>query len=113
MRALLFPAVLLLTLPQVDGAQVPLPEPFPATRYEQMLEKSPFALATPPAPVEEKAPPAFANFVLTGVVPMRDEGALNHSCNLLLNYFRVLVVSILHAARRRETAQPVAAHSTL
>lgn len=73
MRPFLSPTALLLTLLAAQGAQSILPEALPVKRYEHMLEKSPFALATLAAPVQEKAPPVFANLVLTGVVPMRDE----------------------------------------
>lgn len=73
MRFLLLSTLLILTGSLTEAAQTILPEPLPSARYEQMLEKSPFALATPPAPVQEKAPPVFANLVLTGVVPMRNE----------------------------------------
>src|SRR5687767_15968655 len=44
--------------------QRPVPEPLPATRYDKLLEDSPFAVATPTAPVAEPEKPWAENLYL-------------------------------------------------
>ena len=44
----------------LEGA-APIPKLFPAERYEMMIAKSPFALATPPAPVAAAPEKNFAD----------------------------------------------------
>jgi hypothetical protein len=52
---LLFLAAASAVFPAIAG-ESPIPSSFPPERYETMIAKSPFALATPPAPVVD-APP--------------------------------------------------------
>ena len=47
--------------------QQTIPEPLPATRYDKLLEDSPFAVATPTAPVAEPEKPWAENLSLGGV----------------------------------------------
>lgn len=51
--------------------QTPIPQPLPADRYNKLLEDSPFAVATAPAPVEKPEEPWAANLFLgiAGQVP--------------------------------------------
>lgn len=44
--------------------QSAIPEPLPATRYDKLLEESPFAVATPTAPVAEPEKPWAENLSL-------------------------------------------------
>lgn len=54
------------------AAQDASPTRFPASRYEKMLEESPFTLATPVAPVEAPKDSFTKDWVLTGISKMRD-----------------------------------------
>lgn len=56
----------------VFAAQDASPTRFPSSRYEKMLEESPFALATPVAPVEAPKDSFTKDWVLTGISKMRD-----------------------------------------
>jgi hypothetical protein len=46
---------------QAGAVESAIPTVFPAERYEQMIAKSPFALATPPAPVAAPPDKSFAD----------------------------------------------------
>ena len=61
----LFPLLALVTS-QALALESALPVSFPADRYEKMAEKSPFALATPTAPVVAQQASFAANWYLTG-----------------------------------------------
>ncbi len=66
-------SVALLAAGSGRAVQSPVPVPLPADRYETMLAVSPFALATPvEAPTAPKESP-FANWIVTGLVTMRDD----------------------------------------
>ncbi len=67
---LIFPvgscALCLIAAP-VFAAQSPMPEPFPASRYAKLIEKSPFSVATPVAPVAAPTANFAANLVVDGI----------------------------------------------
>src|SRR6476619_4619719 len=54
------------------GVQNVLPEPLPASRYEKMMESSPFALATATAAPVEKGPGPFANLFVSAITQEKD-----------------------------------------
>ena len=54
------------------AAQDASPTQFPSSRYEKMLDESPFTLATPVAPVEAPKDSFTKDWVLTGISKMRD-----------------------------------------
>jgi hypothetical protein len=59
------------------AAQKVLPEPLPASRYDKMLDGSPFALATKTEAPVEKGPGPFANLFVAAIYQMKDmEGKL-------------------------------------
>ncbi len=49
-----------------------VPESFPAERYKELIEDSPFSLATPVAAVVEDAPGFASSLYVVGVMKMRD-----------------------------------------
>ncbi len=60
------PAVLLFgSLCTSEAAEIPAS--LPIARYEKMLRKSPFALATPSEPAEAPTPPFAANLYVSGI----------------------------------------------
>ena len=59
--------LLALVTSQAVALESAVPAAFPADRYEKMAEKSPFALATPPAPVVTQQAGFAANWFLTAV----------------------------------------------
>lgn len=61
-----FLPLLALVTSQAVALESALPVAFPADRYEKMGEKSPFALATPAAPVVAQQASFAANWFLTG-----------------------------------------------
>jgi hypothetical protein len=54
------------------AAHTVLPEPLPASRYEKMIESSPFALATATAAPAEKGPGPFANLFVSAIAQLKD-----------------------------------------
>lgn len=54
------------------AAHTVLPEPLPASRYEKMIESSPFALATATAAPVEKGPGPFANLFVSAIAQLKD-----------------------------------------
>jgi len=56
------------------GDQSPLPQPLPADRYNKLLEDSPFAVATPAAPVEKAEEPWAANLFLGAAARINTNG---------------------------------------
>ena len=50
-----------------------IPQSLPISRYAQMLEKSPFALATPLAPPEPTTQPWAASLYVAGVAKIGDK----------------------------------------
>lgn len=67
----LFLAGALLTEPAF-AAHTILPEPLPASRYEKMIDSSPFALATVTAAPAEKGPGPFANLFVSAIAQLKD-----------------------------------------
>jgi hypothetical protein len=55
------------------AAQNILPEPLPASRYEKMLDASPFALATKTEAPVDKGPGPFANLYVAGFYQLKDK----------------------------------------
>jgi hypothetical protein len=49
------------------GASQPLPSPFPLARYQQMTARSPFAVASAPAPAPSATPDFAAQLYVDGV----------------------------------------------
>lgn len=66
----------LIALPSalVHGDQTPLPQALPADRYNQLLQDSPFAVATPAAPVEKVEEPWAANLFLGAAARINTNG---------------------------------------
>jgi hypothetical protein len=54
------------------AAHTVLPEPLPASRYEKMIESSPFALATVTAAPAEKGPGPFTNLFIAAIAQLKD-----------------------------------------
>lgn len=55
------------------AAQNVLPEPLPASRYEKMLDASPFALATKTEAPVDKGPGPFAHLWVVGFYQLKDK----------------------------------------
>lgn len=55
------------------AAEVTIPQPLPAARYERMVEKSPFALATPPAVVAVPQASFAANWFVSGIARLGEQ----------------------------------------
>jgi len=56
------------------AAQTFLPEPLPASRYDKMLDGSPFALATKTEAPAEKGPGPFANLFVAAIYQLKESG---------------------------------------
>lgn len=72
MRVFRYFTVCLMAAPAF-AAQDASPTRFPASRYEKMLEESPFTLATPVVTAEAPKDSFTKDWVLTGISKMRDE----------------------------------------
>lgn len=70
----LFPALWLLPCTLLIADQRPIPAPLPAARYDKLLEESPFAVATPTAPVAEPEKPWAENLSLGPVARYTEKG---------------------------------------
>ncbi|MDB6155828.1 MAG: hypothetical protein JWL90_4281, partial [Chthoniobacteraceae bacterium] len=55
------------------GVQDGMPEPFSADRYDAMLKRSPFAVATPPTPAVAEPTDPFPGLYVAGISKMRFE----------------------------------------
>src|SRR6187402_4001146 len=55
------------------GAENPVPSPLPKDRYSTMKDSSPFALASPAAPVEAPQASFAANWFVSGIGRLNDE----------------------------------------
>ncbi len=76
MRARFFP-LLLLSAPLARAVENPIPAPLPIDRYEQMLDQSPFTLATPPAELPPAPKDNWANnYVLAALGKIPDENGV-------------------------------------
>jgi hypothetical protein len=65
------------------AAQTFLPEPLPASRYDKMLDGSPFALATKTEAAREKGPGPFANLFVAAIYQLKDsDGKLRDTVTL-------------------------------
>ncbi|MHA3773880.1 hypothetical protein ACXR0O_20285 [Verrucomicrobiota bacterium sgz303538] len=72
MRTLMFAPALLMVVAPAFAVQEVTPAAPPDSRYERMIEDSPFALATPAAAPEAPKDSFTKDWVVTGLVPERD-----------------------------------------